>query len=137
MSIVIKGIKQGVLVNLVDAGDDWNALLTELVDYIEQRGAFFKGAQWVVDLNHRSVGKDSLLELKEKLGERQVELLALLSTNEETLAAAHALELFTDLNAIPTRSRGLTDTNIEPEEEEGYVVPPMDSEEYGTGGVLI
>jgi septum site-determining protein MinC len=66
-----------------------------------------------------------------------VELLALLSTNEATLAAAQALELFTDLNAIPTRSRGLTDTNIDPEEEEGYVVPPMDSEEYGTGGVLI
>lgn len=133
-SIVIKGIKQGVLVQLSD-DPDWPTLLADLASQIDQRGSFFRGAQWVVDINERSIGQSAIRELQEILATREVEMLALLTRSEETLNAARRLNLVTDLNEIPT-SNHHKQVPVEVEEE-GYVLPPMDSEEYGTGGVLI
>lgn len=130
--IGIKGIKQGVLVTLPDT-TEWEVVIEALSDEVDRRGAFFKGAQWVLDLQNREASQEDILYLRDILQAREVQLLGLLSTHETTRAAARALLLHTHLDEIPT---GIRTASPEPEEGQ-YVVPPVDSEEYGTGGVLI
>lgn len=158
MSIVVKGIKQGVLANLSDSSQAWEGMLAELEAYIAKQGAFFKGAQWVVDVGERQLNQTQIVELQSLLAARDVELLALLSADEQTLIAAQAVDLLTELSAIPLpppRSSPNGDeapadaldeeeqriqaemAALEETQENEYVVPPMDSEVYGTGGVLI
>lgn len=125
-SISIKGIRQGVLVSLSEDGD-WDTVVTDLATLIEERGRFFKGARWVIDIKDRPLGNGDLVRLQDQLDLAEVELVGILATDPETLRAAETLALPTSLDAIP---------ELEPEIEEEYV-EPLDSEEYGTGGVLI
>jgi septum site-determining protein MinC len=146
-TIVIKGITQGVLVSL-NTTPTWDDLITDLCAYIDQRGTFFRGAQWVVDLGKRKVDAANLEDLLMELAARQVAVLAVLSTNEETLAAAQAHELITNLDDVPPPAPRPSSTEIPtqdtealPEEAQlvldGEPLPELDSEEYGTAGVLI
>ncbi|NJL95483.1 MAG: septum site-determining protein MinC [Anaerolineae bacterium] len=131
-AISIKGIKQGVLVNL-DDDLSWDALLKELDGYVAQRDAFFRGAQWVVDVGERSMDADAVAQLMAQLQARQITLLALLSSTESTRSAAQSHQLFTELAAIPsTRPTQVPEPPDDPEP-----LPELDSEEHGTAGVLI
>lgn len=142
-SIAIKGIREGILATLAPT-EDWQPLLDDLTRYIDQRGSFFRGARLVVDLSERAVDTENLTSLKALLAERQVELVAILSENDDTCSAAQELALFTDLSQIPSppvkvkpRADDDFDDDDDSDEDEEDAPPPMDSEEYGTVGVLV
>lgn len=145
--IAIKGIREGILATLTPH-QAWLPLVDDLTQYIDQRGTFFRGARLVVDVSERAVDVENLTALKNALASRQVELVAVLSQNEITSSAAHELQLFTRLSEIPLPIREtrypepddemfVEDEDEELEEDEEDVLPPMDSEEYGTVGVLV
>lgn len=144
-SIAIKGIREGILATL-DAEEAWQPLMDDLTSYIDQRGSFFKGARLVVDVSERAVDSATLTALKTVLAERGVELVAVLSESEVTEGAARQLQLFTDLAEIPEpvkisrpkqAASEFDDEDDSPDEDEEDALPPMDSEEYGTVGVLV
>jgi septum site-determining protein MinC len=131
MSITVKGIREGLLTTL-PSDKDWLSLMDDLSGYIDERGAFFKGARLVLDLNGRAVSSDDIQQLQALLAERDVDLLVVLSDNEVTRTATEALNIYTELSQIPdvvVRASELDDDDDLPE--------PMDSEEYGTVGVLV
>ncbi len=139
-TIAIKGIREGILATLTPH-QEWQPLVDDLARYIDQRGTFFQGARLVVDVSERAVSVEHLTALKETLSRRQVELVAVLSQNEETSSAAEELHLFTRLSEIPAPVRIAHDDELgmedESEDEDEDALPPMDSEEYGTVGVLV
>jgi len=128
-TIVIKGISQGILATL-DPSVQWGTVLGELTTHIEQRAAFFKGAQLVVDIGDRALASDELETLNQSLDALNVQLVALLSEDDATLTIAETIGLNTDLRDVEPPSRPTRPTEPPPETE-------VDSEEYGTGGVLI
>lgn len=130
-SIVIKGINQGVLAALPN-GRGWADVTAELVKLIEQRGAFFKGAQLVLDMSTHQITPDDLLILSDRLQTYDVHLVGVLSEEATVRAAAEELGLATDLADIPPPV-----VPSRPTAAEGALDEEIDSEEYGTVGVLI
>ena len=121
--IVIKGIKDGLLVSLSPV-EEWNLMTTELAARIDEKSAFFAGARVTVDVGERPVPKYELGSLKALLERRGLTLTAVMSDSQTTIESAQALDLRTNVaGLIPGR---------EPTETR-----PISSEEEGIPGVLI
>jgi septum site-determining protein MinC len=94
-SISIKGIRDGLLITL-PAGD-WQEVQVELLETIDQQGAFFRGARVALQLGERELGAAEVGALRDSLSEREVHLWAVLSDSEATRAAAADFGLATTL----------------------------------------
>ncbi len=99
-SIVIKGIRQGLLVRL--GGASWEAALDELVERIEATPSFFRDSRIALDVGPRELGRGELEQARALLAERRVELWAVLSTSSVTQLVAHDMGLVVDLE-LPAR----------------------------------
>lgn len=136
-NIIIKGISQGILVTLPE-DDKWPKISQQLLETINQRAAFFKGGQLVLDLRARKVNRQDLSQLVEALDTIQLNLAGVLSSQTETVQAAKDLSLATDLASIPPPTRPTREVAPTPNPNDpDYQDEEVDSEEYGTGGVLI
>jgi septum site-determining protein MinC len=135
--IIIKGISQGILITLPEQGK-WPNLSQQLLETINQRAAFFKGGQLILDVREREVSESDLRSLLQALETISLTLAGVLSSASETLSAAQTLDLATDLASIPppTRPTRETPAALSPNDPD-YQDPSVDSEEYGTSGVLI
>ena len=122
-SIIIKGISQGVLATLPDERV-WSDLVEELIESIEERGDFFKGAQLVVDVNAYELSVMDLRHLSDRLIAHDVQLVAVLCHLDETRKAAEEVGLVTELSEITS--------SVADAPEDDYELVAFDSEEYGT-----
>jgi septum formation inhibitor MinC len=101
--IVIKGIKDGLLVSLSPV-EEWNLMTTELAARIDEKSAFFAGARVTVDVGERPVPKYELGSLKALLERRGLTLTAVMSDSQTTIESAQALDLRTNVaGLIPGR----------------------------------
>ena len=101
--IVIKGIKDGLLVSLSPV-EEWNLMTTELAARIDEKSAFFAGARVTVDVGERPVPKYELGSLKALLERRGLTLTTVMSESQTTIESAQALDLRTNVaGLIPGR----------------------------------
>jgi septum site-determining protein MinC len=91
MEIEIKGIKNGILIELKEG--DWETQQNTLLDYIDQNQSFFKGAKLVLDLGSRTIKSPALSNLRNALDDREIRLKAVLSNSLETERASQDLGL--------------------------------------------
>lgn len=91
-AISIKGIREGLLVTLSDAGT-WNEMSQVLLSRIEQSADFFRGARLALAIGPRALGVAELSSLRDVLSERSVGLWAVLGESPVTMNAAQALGL--------------------------------------------
>ncbi len=101
--IAIKGIRQGLLVTLDEAGY-WPALLAALEARLNDNPAFFRGGRVVLDVQSRTLTRAEIEEALAMCARHQVELWALLSTDATTESAAQQLGLVITLNWPPGTS---------------------------------
>ncbi len=94
--IDIKGIRDGLLVKLGDAA--WANLQVELINAIDERRAFFKGARLVLDVGGQVLHVAELVALREMLSERGIFLWAVLSSSSATEQTAQNLGLATRIS---------------------------------------
>ena len=90
-SLSIKGIQQGLLINLPEG--DWSAISSELMAAIHERGDFFRGARVALQLGERELSVVELANLRDALSDQQVSLWAVLSQSELTQRTAADLGL--------------------------------------------
>jgi septum site-determining protein MinC len=120
--IAIKGIKDGLLINL-NTTEEWLSITEELATHIDEKADFFAGANVTVDLGNRPVPKYELSSLKALLERRKLILTVVLSDSDTTNQSAIALDMRTETgNVVPGR--------------EAQETIPINSEETGTHGVL-
>ena len=120
--IAIKGIKDGLLINL-NTTEEWLSITEELGARIDEKSDFFAGASVTVDLGNRPVPKYELSSLKALLERRGLTLTVVLSDSDTTNQSALALDLRTETgNVVPGRTAQETS--------------PTNSEETGTQGVM-
>jgi septum site-determining protein MinC len=117
----IKGIKDGLLIQLPDG--PWEQVQEGLLTTVREQSDFLRGARLVLQVEDRALGAGDLGSLRALLAEHEIDLWAVLSSNELTHSAAADLGLE---QSLKTKSgEGLDD-------EEG-----IDTELYGEEAVLI
>ncbi|HDD24949.1 MAG TPA: septum site-determining protein MinC [Chloroflexi bacterium] len=102
--IAIKGIRQGLLVTLDEAGY-WPSLLAALEARLNDNPAFFRGGRVVLDVQGRTLTRSEIESALAMCARHQVELWALLSTDAVTESAAQQLGLVVALNWPPAASQ--------------------------------
>ena len=91
--IQIKGMRDGLLVSLGDAG--WPVVQQALIERIEQQPAFFQGARLALDVGNHALKSSELSSLRDKLSEYGIMLWAILSVSPVTENTAQILGLAT------------------------------------------
>ena len=91
--IQIKGMRDGLLVSLGDAG--WSVVQQALIERIEQQPAFFQGARLALDVGNQALKSSELSSLRDKLSEYGIMLWAILSVSPVTENTAQILGLAT------------------------------------------
>lgn len=93
--IQIKGIRDGLLVSLSDAG--WPVVQRALLERIEAQPDFFKGARLALDVGAQVLKSPELTALRDQLSERGITLWAVVSSSPVTENTAQLLGLATRL----------------------------------------
>lgn len=115
-NVVIKGIKNGILVEL-DPAEEWLRLTEELAKQIDAKKDFFAGAKVTVNVGERPVPKYELTSLKALLDKRGLTIWSVMSDSETTIESAHALDLKTNVaNTVPKRQEAAPTEPDEPAE---------------------
>ncbi len=94
--IDIKGIRDGLLVKLGDAA--WPTFQVALINAIDDRSAFYKGARLALDVGDQVLHVAELVALREMLSERGIFLWAVLSSSSTTEQTAQNLGLATRIS---------------------------------------
>lgn len=98
-SLRIKGISDGVLIGVPEG--EWEEVYPALLEAIDDRPDFFRGARVILELGARDLGASELGRLRDMLAAREIDLAATLSSSEHTRAASADLGLALE---IPLRS---------------------------------
>jgi septum site-determining protein MinC len=101
----IKGYKDGLLISVGDG--EWKKVQKALIDQIEEKEEFFKGAKVTLDIGERSLKAAELGTLRDKLSEQGVTLFALLSQSASTEAVAETLGLSTHKSVLRGDTAGI------------------------------
>jgi septum site-determining protein MinC len=122
--VSLKGIRDGLLVTVGEG--PWDGIETTLISAIESQGEFFRGARVALQVGERTLNRDDIRKLRDKLAEHDVALWAVLGQSPETAREARRLELETELkDSTPVATH-------EPGE-----LPPISSDEHGDSAVLL
>jgi septum site-determining protein MinC len=126
-AVAIKGTRDGLLIT-IDETPPWDEALENLLAAIESRPDFFRGGRVAVQVGERLLNRDEIRRLRDRLARHDVQLAALLGKSAETIREARREGVDTSL----------TDSQQAPAAAEAdSELPPIDSNEYGTGGVLV
>jgi septum site-determining protein MinC len=113
-AVQIKGIKDGLMVTLGEG--PWPELEASLLQQVEERGGFFKGARLAMDVGNHLLRAAELGSLRDKLSEKGINLWAVISTSPVTEKTAQMLGLATKVSSPrPERVVKPLDTNLEGE----------------------
>jgi septum site-determining protein MinC len=92
-SIHIKGLRDGLLVSLSEA--PWGEQCAALLAQIDGQQAFFNGARLALDIGNQILKVNEMVDLRDRLSERNVSLWAVISESPVTEKTAQLLGLAT------------------------------------------
>ncbi len=92
-TIRIKGIRDGLLVSLPEG--EWEQQSNALLTQIDDQQAFFRGARLALDVGAQVIRVNEMVDLRDRLSERNVSLWAVISESPMTETTAQLLGLAT------------------------------------------
>lgn len=95
-SLAIKGVRDSLVITLPPQSEGEGLGL--LLETIDQRTEFFRGARLALEVGNRPLGAGQLSAIRNALAEREVDLFAVLTSAEVTAQAAADLGLDTNLD---------------------------------------
>ena len=112
--IHIKGLRDGLLVTLSDA--PWGEQCAALLAQIDGQQAFFNGARLALDIGNQILKVNDMVELRDRLSERNVSLWAIISESPTTEKTAQLLGLATRVSKPrPEESHNIDARNVNEE----------------------
>jgi septum site-determining protein MinC len=106
--VQIKGIRDGLLATFLDAA--WEDQCTALLAQIDERSSFFQGARLAMDVGAQILKVNDLVDLRDRLSERNVNLWAVISESPTTEKTSQLLGLATRISKPrPEEQRQFTD----------------------------
>ena len=107
--VQIKGIRDGLLATFSNAA--WEDQSIALIAQIDERPAFFQGARLAMDVGTQILKVNDLVDLRDRLSERNVSLWAVISESPTTEQTSQLLGLATRISKPrPEEQRQFTDT---------------------------
>ena len=94
--VQIKGLRDGLLVSLHDAA--WEDQRSALLMQMDQQPSFFQGARLALDVGSQVLHVNEMVELRDRLSERNVVLWAIVSESPTTEQTAQLLGLATRIS---------------------------------------
>jgi septum site-determining protein MinC len=94
--VQIKGIRDGLLATFVEAA--WEDQCVALLAQIDERPAFFQGARLAIDVSSQILKVNDLVDLRDRLSERNVALWAVISESPTTEHTSQLLGLATRIS---------------------------------------
>lgn len=94
--VQIKGIRDGLLATFTDA--PWEDQRRALIIQIDERPAFFQGARLAMDVGQQILKVNDLVDLRDRLSERNVVLWAVVSESPVTEQTSQLLGLATRIS---------------------------------------
>jgi septum site-determining protein MinC len=94
--VQIKGIRDGLLATFVEAA--WEDQCLALFAQIDERPAFFQGARLAMDVGSQVLKVNNLVDLRDRLSERNVSLWAVVGESPTTEHTAQLLGLATRIS---------------------------------------
>ena len=95
LTVQIKGIRDGLLISLGEG--EWTELQDTLIQHIQERASFFKGARVALDVGNHILRAIELGGLRDKLSDQGINLWAVLSNSPTTEQTAQVLGLATKI----------------------------------------
>lgn len=109
--IEIKGIREGLLVNLGDG--DWAEVRGLLMKHLDEKAQFLSGARLALDVGTHIVKAREMGKLRDEISERGITLWAVMSSSPMTEKTAQTLGLATRIGKPhPSRSVRTLNTTI-------------------------
>jgi len=110
----IKGIKEGLMVTLGEG--EWIDLENALMEHIEEKETFFKGARMALDVGNHILRAAEMGALRDRLSNKGIGLWAVISNSPLTEQTALMLGMATRISTPrPERAIRPLDTNLEGE----------------------
>lgn len=107
--VQIKGIRDGLLATFADAS--WEDQRVALITQIDERPSFFQGARLAMDVGSQILKVNDLVDLRDRLSERNVTLWAVVSESPTTEHTSQLLGLATRISKPrPEENRQFADT---------------------------
>ena len=94
--VQIKGIRDGLLATFVEAA--WEDQCIALLAQIDERPAFFQGARLAIDVGAQILKVNDLVDLRDRLSERNLALWAVISESPTTEHTSQLLGLATRIS---------------------------------------
>lgn len=117
----IKGIGDGLLVTVPEG--TWQVVRPTLLQAIDERGDFFRGARLVLQVAGRSLSAAELGGLREELQEREVALAGILSSSDATRSASADLGLALEIPRPNLGENGdLEPISFDPEGDQALLI---------------
>jgi len=101
----IKGFREGLLIS-IGAGS-WEKASETLLEQIDDKSDFFKGAKIAIDVGEREVHASELGQLRDCLSERGVSLFAVLGKSAMTQAVSESLGFSTEKQILKQDRNGI------------------------------
>ncbi len=112
-SFPIKGFKEGLLITLGEG--DWSHVAQTLLDQIDDRPDFFRGAKIAIDVGERVVHAAEMGSLRDKLSECGVSLFAVISKSNLTETVAESLGLSTHKSVLKDYGESIRNASMDGE----------------------
>lgn len=107
--VQIKGIRDGLLATFSES--PWEDQQFALLTQIDERSSFFQGARLAIDVGVQALKVNDLVELRDRLSERNVSLWAVISESPMTEQTSQLLGLATRISKPrPEEQRQFIDT---------------------------
>ncbi len=106
--LIMKGVGDGLLVTVPEG--TWNVVRPSLLQAIDERSDFFRGANIALQMSDRTLNAAELGGLRDALSEREIALTAILATAEQTRAAGADLGIALEVPKPDTEQ----DSELEP-----------------------
>jgi septum site-determining protein MinC len=94
--VQIKGIRDGLLATFIDAV--WEDQCIALLNQIDERPVFFQGARLAIDVGAQILKVNDLVDLRDRLSERNVSLWAVIGESPTTEHTSQLLGLATRIS---------------------------------------
>src|SRR5512135_2900814 len=98
-TVVIKGIREGLLLTLNPEGGEWPVIIARLMKRLDEQIGFFRGARVALDVGRRPVLPHEMESLRLLLSKRDMTLWAVVSDSATTQNTARNMGLETTLIA--------------------------------------
>ncbi|MCW5878760.1 MAG: septum site-determining protein MinC [Anaerolineales bacterium] len=110
--VQIKGIREGLLVSVVEDEGDWNLAEKELLSELDRQKSFLQGAKLILDVNEYGINAAAMGRLRDQISDHGLSLWGVLSRSPLTERSAQAMGLATRIHQ--------TERQAEPADGHGF-----------------